>query len=270
MIRPVSYGVAGVVLFALAGFFSFMIDKELNSSRAAFNFQDALFRFVGSAKEMVGDTLFLKADSYYHGGAEMHYEETPEELEREGDVEHTEEGEARAKAAEKDWIAGVNHQIRSYEHYHLVKADQKEMLPFFALATSLNPHNVEAILTTAYWLDSHLGKTDAAIETLLKGGKNNPDAWEIEDSLAKIYFSRLKNYAASEKHFLDAIQKAERKAADDHTLANLYFYLAESRRPQGKKEEALRAYRSALDHLKETDPLSFRKTVDDKIRELSS
>ena len=255
---------------ALAGFFSFAIDRQLHSSQEAFDFQDALFRFVGSAKEAVGDTLFLKADSYYHGGGEMHYEETPGELEKEGRVEHREEESAYAEEAASDWIAGINHQIKSYEHYHLAKTEQKEMLPFFALATSLDPHNVEAILTAAYWLDSHLGKTDAAIETLLKSEKSNPDAWEIDDSLAKIYFSRLKNYSAGEKYFFDAIQKAQSRAVDEHTIADLYFHLAESRRLQNKKEEALQAYRSALAHLKDTDPLSFKKTVDDKIRELSA
>jgi len=226
--RAVSYWAAGALWLALAGFFSFAIDRQLHSSQEVFDFQDALFRFVGSAKEAIGDTLFLKADSYYHGGAEMHYEETHEDLEKEGHVEHAEEEHARAEEAASDWIAGINHKIKSYEHYHLAKMEQKEMLPFFALATSLDPHNVEAILTAAYWLDSHLGKTDAAIETLLKGEKSNPDAWEIDDSLAKIY-SKKKDYRIAEQFCLTAIQKAERKGEDKETLGHLQASLGRIR-----------------------------------------
>ena len=220
MTRSVSYWVVGASLLILAGFFSFTIDKRLQSSQEAFDFQDALSRFVGSAKEAIGDTLFLKVDSYYHGGAEMHYEETHDELEKEGRVEHAEEEHAQAEKASSDWIADINHKIRSYEHYHLVKTDQKEMLPFLSLATSLDPHNIEAILTTAYWLDSHLGKADAAIETLRKGEKSNPDAWEIDDSFSKIYFKK-KDYRTAEQFCLTAIQKAERKGADEETLGHL-------------------------------------------------
>ena len=220
--------VAGGLWLVLAGFLSFTIDRQLHSSQEAFDLQDTLSRFLGSAKEAVGDALFLKADSYYHGGSEMHYEETHEELEKEGAVEHEEEEHARAEEASSDWIAGVNHKIRSYEHTHLARTDQKEMLPFLALATSLDPHNVEAILTTAYWLDVHMGKTDAAIETLRKGGKSNPDAWEIDDGLAKIYFKK-KDYRMAEQFYLTAIQKAGRKGADEETLGHLQASLRRTR-----------------------------------------
>jgi len=87
---------------------------------------------------------------------------------------------------------------------------------------------VEAILTAAYWLDSHLGKTDAAIETLLKGEKSNPDAWEIDDSLAKIY-SKKKDYRIAEQFCLTAIQKAERKGEDKETLGHLQASLGRIR-----------------------------------------
>ena len=70
---------------------------------------------------------------------------------------------------------------------HLSDEKKIEMLPFFALSTKLDPRNIEAVLTAAYWLDTRFDKTAEAVKTLKKGVEDNPDSWEIENALAGIY-----------------------------------------------------------------------------------
>ena len=211
-----------VVLLASAAFSSFFIETHFFSGQASGNLEEVLARTIGSAKEAIGDTFFLKADSYYHGGVAEGSEE---------------EREAEDKKAPGDWIETVNRQVRSYEHRELDKDLQKEMLPFFAMATRLDPHNIEAILTTAYWLDRNFNKTDAAIEVLTKGLKDNSDAWEIDLDMAKIYFQRKKDYALAKRFCLEALRKSEGKKMGARDKANIDFYLRESDARLGSKTD---------------------------------
>lgn len=256
---------AVLLLFAGAGVLSWRIDKGLNEGSFRFNLENSLNRILGSAKEAVGDTLFLKADSYYHGGQTRDFVESPEELEREGAVEGREHGH---KPARGDWISEVNRKIRSHEHIHLAKDKQKEMLPFFALATALDPHNTEALLTTAYWLDRHFGRPDEAIEVLKKGMLDNGDSWELEFNLAHLYFSRKKDYGASERHYLAAIRKAARHEVERHFRIDMYYFLAESCLHEGKKAEALEAYRKALQAFEGGLSTPLKERIQAKIQEL--
>ena len=252
-------------LFGLAGFLSLTIDKNLNGAASGLSLEDALNRMLGSAKEVIGDKLFLKADEYFHGGSELKYEHHGGDLEKEGYLAAHE-----TQKGSQDWIAAVNDQIRGHEHYHLTKEQQKEMLPFFSLATKLDPQNVEAILTTAYWLDQHFDRTDAAIEILSQGLKDNPGAWEIAADLAGIYFKRKQNYSLSESYYREAIRLSSGVVeTKKHKLVDCYYYLGESCLRQGKKQEALLAYENALKIFTEENAPAFRKAITDKIGQLA-
>ena len=256
-----------LLLAVFAGMFSYFIEETFVSSQPEFESRDVLARFMGGAKEAVGDALFLKADDYFHGGAEAEYgseEKEREDLTKEGRIAER-RGERRYLS--RDWITAVNDRLQSHEHVHLVREKQNEMLPFFAAATTLDPYNVEAVLTAAYWLDGRLGRTDSAVAVLEKGLRDNPGSWEIEYDLAKIYFYRKKDYAQSTAHFSEAVRKAD-PGTDPMRLAELTYFLGESLESQGKKSEALEAYRSALGFFKETDALALKETLKQRIAKL--
>src|SRR5205085_1818317 len=134
-------------LFVLAGFLAFEIAPKLYPGSSSAGSHDVLSQILGSSKEIIGDMMFLKADSYYHGGVAEKFHEDEKEVHQEGAIESEKEKPAQ------DWIAGINSKVRSEEHRHLSHGERKEMLPFFALSTTLDPHNVEAVLTAAYWLE---------------------------------------------------------------------------------------------------------------------
>lgn len=251
-------------LFLAAVFLAHSIEAGEPSGVSSFTLNDSLYRLVGSAKEAIGDTLFLKADAYFHGGVEDKHD-TDEEREETGYIEPK---GSHADDFGTDWIARVNGQVHSHEHIHLAASNQVEMLPFFALATTLDPHNVEAILTGAYWLDSHFNKTDEAIALLKRGSAANPDSWEIPYNLGLIYFKEKKNFAESERYLRLALKNSQGQDVMRHQMVDIHYYLAESLVAEGRKEEALPFYRGALAFYDSKTDSKLRDRIRDKIREL--
>ena len=140
--------------------------ENLNLSRdpaLAANVADPMTRMLGSTKEVIGDMAFLKADEYFHGGVKREFRHDEGNYGKEGGIEeegHNPEHKAPADA-EGDWIERVNHAIHVTTHRHLEKNEAKELLPFLAAATTLDPYNEAAVLTTAYWLEKNFDRADA-------------------------------------------------------------------------------------------------------------
>ena len=257
--------ILGLLLwFAAAGLAS-AVQGSLDDPSAAFTGEpvDPLSRFIGSAKEAFGDTLFIRADSYFHGGVphEHHHDDSAVEVEKEGALGfETEE-------APGDWIARINHDIQTHELIHLTKAKRVEMLPFFVLSTSLDPHNIEAVLTTAFWLEREFDRPEDASQLLKKGVLDNPDSWEIDSALGQFYFRR-KKYVQAEEHLRAALKKLGTAPIENYKHMDLYYYLAEGCLAQGKKIEALEAYRAAVRFFDEKITPFLRSSIRNKITEL--
>ena len=143
---------------------AFQIERHLFNPAMGGPSKDPLYLLLGSAKEAIGDTFFLKANSYFHGGVDMDL------LQHEGieEEDHGPKGLEREtfKKTYTDWVYKINSQIKVLEHIELRGEETKEILPFLMAAVKLDPYNISAILTTAYWIDSYFKKTDSAIEIL--------------------------------------------------------------------------------------------------------
>lgn len=254
------------LLWLSCGWMTSQIDHRIHEEGPfEFDLDNSLYRILGSAKEAVGDTLFLKADEYFHGGVTEGFHEEGGVASKEGYIE-----DEPKRQAPSDWIAWINERVMSHEHFHLDRDNQKEMLPFFALSTALDPYNVEAVLTTAYWLDRQFGKTDEAIGILEQGIEDNPNSWEIEGQLADIYFKRKKEYALSEGHYREAIRKsAGQTTVETHYRVDMHYHLAEVLLVQGKKPEALKAYQDAVSYYEDKHPPALKDMILKKIQELS-
>ncbi len=214
--------------------------------------QDPLFMLIGSAKETVGSAMFLKANSYFHGG-----EESEEEESEHHDHEHEEE--------KGDAIASLNRVLNAHEHRHLQGEESAEILPFLAVAVELDPHHVEAILSTAYWLDAQLKQTEEAVKVLRKGRAENPDSWQISKSLAKMLFHE-KNYTEAAALFEEALKNcgSEPPRAE---FTDMYVGLAEARRALGDKQGARKAYEAALAGYGPSENLPIVGILKEKIHE---
>ena len=259
------------LFWVFAIFLGSFIHQNLNEVSAATPSEptDPLSRLVGSAKEVIGDTLFVKADIYFHGGV-MHghpHDESAETLETEG-VFH--EAKQRPEEAPGDWIAKINREIQTHTLMHLSKEKRKEMLPFFALSTALDPRNVEAVLTAAYWLEHEFGKTEDAIELLKKGVRDNPSSWETENALGRLYFRQKKDWTLAEWHLREAVRKSESGKIENFERVQISYYLGETYLALGKKNEALGAYRNASRYFDGKTTLFLQSVILNKIKELSA
>jgi tetratricopeptide (TPR) repeat protein len=255
-----------VILFFAAMILSHSIDAKLSGGQnIKMDLDSSLTRILGGSKEAIGGALFLKADSYFHGGEARtgQAKETNEELDKEGLIEEHHESE------NSDWISKVNNRVQSHAHYHLKQEEQKEMLPYFAMATKLDPHNLEAVLTTSYWLSRHLNRIDEAIGVLVTGIQNNPDSWELEYGLGELYFKYKKNYEKSREHFSAASEKAQGKELARHEYVDIYYFLAESYRNLSSLPEALKNYKLAIKGYQAGDESELKKDIEQKISQLS-
>lgn len=255
---------AAVLLIACI-FLAREADASLGALRPSGETSDPLSRLVGSSKEAFGDTLFIKADEYFHGGVmhDHHEDESATDLAREGVLE---EGAPEGHDHE-DWIARMNHAVHAHELMHLKKEDRKEMLPFFYSAVTLDPHNVEALLTTAHWLDREFGGTAEARALLEKGIRDNPDSWELEAGLAKIQ-SRAGERTAAAGHWRAAVEKAGRSGPEDFERVTLYHDLGESEEGMGRPGAALDAYEKASRYFDDKTAPYLRSVIEEKIKQL--
>ncbi len=227
--------------------------------------KDPLYQLIGSAKEVVGDTMFLKAESYFHGGAQRDFTwEDEEDREKEGNIE---EKHAHEHPAAYDWPALVNERVKSHEHYHLKQAEQKEILPFLFLATQLDPYNEEAQLSTAYWLEKRLGKPEDAAQVLDRARLANPNSWEIAFELGNLYM-RFKKYDKAIFLYEETLIKPDFQSASILNRAHLYYFMAQSYEYLGNKDKARENYEQFLNLLPSGQALPLRRQVTQKLESL--
>lgn len=255
---------ASLVFLVTASFLAVRVEAEW-SALGAKPATDPLYQLIGSAKEAVGDTMLLKAESYFHGGSEREFgEENEEERERQGHIHEAHELEAHDPA---DWPALINERVKSHEHYHLRDNEQKEILPFLFLGTQLDPYHVEAQLSTAFWLERQLNKRAEAIEVLMTARRYNPDSWEIAYELGNLYF-RAKQYERAVVFYEEAEKKLGPAVAESMQAAHLQFYLAESWSQIGDAAKARQHYEAFLKLLPPGQAIPLRQQVTQKLESL--
>ncbi|OIO39054.1 MAG: hypothetical protein COT00_03795 [Candidatus Omnitrophica bacterium CG07_land_8_20_14_0_80_50_8] len=249
------------------GLMAFRIEGSLFRQLPEAHSKDPLTLLLGSAKESIGDTLFLKANSYFHGGVDMNL------IQHEGmeDEDHGAEGHELEtyKKAYTDWVYKVNSRVKVLDHIHLRGQETKELLPFLSAAVKLDPYNVSAVLTTAYWLNDYFKNTDAAIEILKQGLKDNPDSWEIHYALGMNYFKVKEKYSESAAYFEAARQKIDKNDSNRKSLRIIYYFLAESYLKQGFHLQALECYQKALFGFASAENPSLKFSIAKKIANLS-
>ena len=259
--------VAACLFLTAASLFSYKTEPYLTAEIPASQPSDPLFLALGNAKEAIGDTLFIKADEYFHGGVieKEHHDESAEDIAREGLLSPDQKND---KARSADWIERVNAQVRATQEKHLSKEERKEMLPFFKWATDLDPHNVEAVLTTAYWLESEFkNRADAAL-LLQKGIKENPDSWELERDLAR-WHVRGGDAPGAEPFFRRAVLKSESLPLEKFERVTLCYEWGQSAEAAGLRSEALGAYRKASRAFEDEKTKRLKDLILARIKELS-
>ncbi len=109
-------------------------------------------RFLGASRAAFSQSFYTEADNYFHKG-----------------VGHI-APKAFSNSVFQSWRAG----IRPSGHDHTTGVGAKEIMPWLRFATAADPQNMEAYLTTAFWLSRGIQRPDIAEQVLVEAQQNNP------------------------------------------------------------------------------------------------
>ncbi len=204
--------------------------------------------FSGSA-----DLLWLKTDEYLHKGVTEHSHcHILEEAGIGGHTQHkhehehkgTEHGHELKHNRLDKLFAKLEYNLKPNITEHLHSKREDELMPWFKLTTTFNPHHVRAYAVGGYWLAFRLGKTEEAIKFLKEGIKNNPDGYQISTQIGIVYFSRLKDYKKAQYYFEKALKS--QAEMDEYDKAGILRFLAFSYKFQGHTQKAIDCYKQVL------------------------
>ena len=123
-------------------------------------------RLLGASRVAFGESFFEEADNYFHKG-----------------VPHV-----RHKAFSNDFFQTLEAAIEPSFHVHPEGVEVSEIMPWLRFTTQMDPHNVDAYLTTAYWLEGSIRRPDLAEAVLHEAQWNNPKDYRVINARAKTLF----------------------------------------------------------------------------------
>ncbi len=206
-----------------------------------------LWQVMGEARSIISNLSLLQADLYFHGGignARDEHEGAFAFVERGADHDHEKclHGEITHDTSPYNLLLRLSDEISITEHFHL-KGDQlKEIVPWLYMASETDPNNVLAYTLTGYYLAYRLDKVEQALAFLKKGLMNNPDSWQINGEIGRIYFQKVKNYYASSRYLSRAKVLLEKAPHDKFQERAILAYLALSYERLGEDQKALPLY----------------------------
>lgn len=209
--------------------------------------ENPLFAALGSAKEALGDLAYQRADVYFHGGLDRNLVPEHEGSGEQGEAAHDHDNEdAHGAGSHEDWVMRVNRQVRVVEHRHLEASDAREILPLLSVSTALNPRNLDAVLTTAYWLERSTGSPDRSIEVLMRASGTDPEDWRVPFAIGDLLFQKKRQYAGSVPYLEQALARLTEENSQPFDRIRVRYVLAEALLATGQYAEALLRYRDAL------------------------
>ena len=148
---------------------------------------DALSVAFGGAKEAIGQAMFRKADSYFHGGIDC---DCPQHGQCHHGAGETPPPHDQAFSDPWRWI---NDRVRAPSvHTHLDGEKAVELIPWLWASVRANPRNAE-VWTSAMYVAEKMLKDDALVRRILDEAKSkNPESAEIAFAEGKFLYKQGK------------------------------------------------------------------------------
>jgi len=162
-----SWLVPVAVLLLLWGVaFSMAAQLTLNPLNILSNDMSMAERLLGASRVAFGNSFFEEADNYFHKG-----------------VTHVHQS-----AFSNDFFQTLEAAIEPSGHMHPEGVEVSEIMPWLRFTTKMDPNNVDAYLTTAYWLEGSIRRPDVAEAILREAQLNNPRDYRVVNARAKMLF----------------------------------------------------------------------------------
>ena len=155
---------------------------------------DALSVAFGGAKEAIGQAMFRKADSYFHGGVDE---------------------SVQSSGSPCDPWRWINDRVRAPSvHTHLDGEKAVELIPWLWASVRANPRNAE-VWTSAMYVAERMLKDDALVRRILDEAKaKNPGNAEIAFAEGKFLYKQGKGDVPAAKA---AFERAKALLGDDNS-----------------------------------------------------
>ena len=197
-------------------------------------------RLLGASRVAFGKSFFEEADNYFHKGV----------------------GHVHQKAFSNDLFQTLKAAIEPSGHVHPRRVEVSEIMPWLRFTTEMDPHNVDAYLTTAYWLEGSIRRPDVAEAVLREAQMNNPKDYRVINERAKMLFGTGNDGKAA--LFLDAAIKlwpGDQDPEDQQAqidLAQMLSYRAFLFELKGDRGQALDLFKKAYARMPNNNALEQR------------
>lgn len=226
-------------------------------------------RMLGEGRSIVSSLSLLEADRYLHGGVgdqDEDHDSNIVEVSREKDTDSYDTAgtaEKKADISPFNILFRMSEETGISEHKHLQGKDIREIIPWIYYSAEVDPHNVLAYTLAGYYVIDRFGKVDEGLAFLRKGLKNNPDSWEINAELGRVYFQYTKNYSVAVEFLSKAWTLMQTEDTDKFQRRYVLSFLARSYEALGQTDKALPIYK----RLNELFPRDTN--IKNKIQEMS-
>jgi tetratricopeptide (TPR) repeat protein len=218
----------------------------------------------------------VKADAYFNNGyyPSIFDAKAAGELHMTAGTGGTEEDHVKEMdylGKPKDWIDRFSRHFYPSEHTHLGEEEcehckhgeehhhdeaedkagskglEREMLPWFKLAATLDPEQPGTYVVASFWLSRKLGRVDEAEQFLREGLRANPGNFEILFELGRIAYEHRKDTKRARNLWVLALKnfrKTQQEVQDSERLLHceLLSSLAKLEEEEGNKAEAIRYF----------------------------
>lgn len=143
---------------------------------------------VGDSRRLFANESYAMADAYYHSGFyptifdHVNHGNHADLAGREDDPNDDDS----FMGPPRDWVDKFGRHFYPTVHTHLHDGKQREILPWLELSVELDPKQINAYVTAAYWLRRSLHRSDEAERFLRQGLRANPDSYQILLALGQI------------------------------------------------------------------------------------
>ena len=224
-------GIIGLVAaLALAAFFAARVEclGGVRGRGEPGGGPDVMALLFGEARKVVSNSMFDRAELYFHGGVQEAADECaatghshaespggalaaaaslPDDQAKH--AEHAEhDGQAASAGREWDWWSAINRRVHPAAHQHLPATGEKEVVPWLWASAKVDPHNVQAYSVGAYWLGRRLGNWDEAVRFIEEGIRHNPESFDLEFCRGELLVAR---YPRAPEKSLRAFEAALQK-----------------------------------------------------------
>src|SRR5436190_10243264 len=233
---------------------------------------DVITVALGDSRKLFARHFFVKADAYFHNGYYPSiYDKLDTELHMTGGT-----GGAPEKHEQQDYLGPPKDLIDRFSrhffpsvHTHLGEEEcehckkgeahehhqkdpgseglEREMLPWFKLAASLDPEQPHTYVVAAFWLSTQLNKVDEAEYFLREGLRSNPGNFSILYELGRIAYQHRKQTARARNLWVLSLQNFERadQTSQDSELllhCQILSSLAKLEQEEKNNAEAIRYF----------------------------